>query len=222
MTSKQQILEPITCIAKLSLLTFMGQSIKITISDHGIHYDDPETTSYIQHVIGRKIRGDGREDIAVLNNAIVNYLDWYIINNPTNSKRKYIKLAIFAINGLRKLQKTYNSNSNNVVLTLQFYINLINTVIANDSVFRDKVAFAKLLPVFAEEKINLVDTDQVKKIWDETDVDKLYDEINDCFDMNNEKKVNEFIDAKVRGLIEILEKKDQFFTEIIKKSYGSS
>lgn len=224
MSNKQQILEPITSIAKLALLPFRGDGVKIAIFNYGLHYDDPNNQYYIQHVLTRKLRGDNREDISVLNDMIINFLDWYIINNDNpDSQKKLTKLLILSIGGMKKLQETYNDVNSNVIFTLQYYINLIHTILENINKYKNTELFSKLMPDTHKNNINLIDVNSVKKIWIDTEINKLYDEITDCFtnDDRLEKKCDEFIDQKVKGLINILEKKDEYFLETIKKSCGS-
>jgi len=229
MSNKQQIIEPINGIAKIILLQYKGDNTKLSLHGFSIHYDDIEqTNTYLEYVIYRTIRGDSREDIAVLEDMIVNYLDWYIINNEDmESRTKFIKLALLSINGFRKLQKNVYKKKSNVTLVLQYYINLINTVISDINKYKDKKMF-KLLLIISDnnddndDTINLVNVEGFKKIWAIEEINKLYDEIINCFEPNLEKKTDDFTIAKVKVLLEILEKKDDLFKNEVTKLLGNN
>lgn len=234
MSTKQQIIEPINGISKIILLQYKSDNTKLSLRGFSIQYDDIEqtntyTNTYMEHVFYRSLRGDSREDIAVLEEMVVNFLDWYIINNDDmESRTKFIKLALLSIGGFRKLQtkayKNYanNKRKSNVKLALQYYINLINTVLSDINKYKDKNIFKSLLIPDDEETIDLVNVDGFKKIWASDEINKLYDEIINCFDNNLEKKTDEFTTAKVKVLLEILEKKDDMFKNEVTKLLGNN
>ena len=247
MSSKYQIIEPVNGICKIVLLQFKDDDTKVSFRGFSIHYDDGDNGStYIQQVFNRRYRGDSREDIAVLEKMIVDYLDWYVINNSdTVSQTKYIQIIKLSLNGFRQLQlKAYKIGSNkknNVKLALQYYINLITIITENPDKYKNKEEFdALLIPnelyntnenviktsidnkELSENKsysdIKLVNIDGLKKLWKKDEIDKLYIELSSCFNENTlTKKTDNFTLAKVKSLMEILESKDiDFKDEIIK------
>jgi len=133
MTRKYQILEPLSSMVELALLNFAGDNPKINIKNHGINIDNPGS-SYLPQSISRFISGDSKEDIFILNLMVVNYVDWFIINNYNDKFEIYKNIALYAVSGLRKLQHTYKSGI--VILALQYYIVLIMKAIADMEVFR--------------------------------------------------------------------------------------
>lgn len=134
MTRKYQILEPLSSMVELALLNFAGDNPKINIKNHGINIDNPGS-GYIPQSISRFISGDSKEDIFILNLMVVNYIDWFIINNYNNKFEIYKNIALYAVSGLRKLQHTYKSGI--VILALQYYIVLIMKSISDMEVFRN-------------------------------------------------------------------------------------
>ena len=242
MTSKQQILEPISSMVKIALLNFSGKNTKLIIRDHGIYIDDPsDSVLCFQQSFIRFAYGDSKEDIYVLNSMIINYLDWYMINGNPDDYKIFRDIALFACNGIKKIQETYKSG--NVVLSIQYYINLISRVVEDlDKTFENypphkksnklsnsscddsykNINIDKLkiyVPEKTDETISIVDTSKVQSIWTIDDVRLLYKEINDCFE-NYIPKSGEFIDAKIKVLLEILGNKDTKFSSIVKDSYG--
>ena len=75
------------------------------------------------------------------------------------------------------------------------------------------------VPEKTDDVITIVDTSKVQNIWSMKDIRLLYKEINDCFN-NYLPKSGEFIDAKIKVLLEILGNKDNNFNSIVKDSYG--
>jgi len=133
MTRKYQILEPLSSMVELALLNFAGDNPKINIKNHGINIDNPGS-GYLPQSISRFISGDSKEDIFILNLMVVNYVDWFIINNYNDKFEIYKNIALYAVSGLRKLQHTYKSGI--VILALQYYIVLIMKAISDMEVFR--------------------------------------------------------------------------------------
>ena len=223
MSSKQQILEPITSIVKLALLYFKSDSTKISFYNYGIYYDDPSDNIFMYHAFNRKIRGDSREDISVLNGMIVNYLDWYIINNEDSVLcSKFVGILKHAINGLKKIKQTYvktqNLNLNsNVTLTLQYYINLIVDVLENIEKYKNVKVFKEYTSYIECDQINLVDVKKIREIWSDDEINTLYSDLEFCFDKNHSM---DYVHAKVKGLNDILQKKDCQFCDTVKKSLG--
>lgn len=135
MVEKYQILEPLSSMVELALLNFEKEDPKIIIKNHGINIDNP-SNRYIPQSISRFIGGDSKEDIFILYSMIVNYIDWFIINNYNDKFEIYKNIALYAVSGLRRLQKTYRYGI--VVLALQYYIVLIMKAISDIQTKRRK------------------------------------------------------------------------------------
>lgn len=119
---KHQILEPLSSMIELSLLNFSHERPKLLIKNHGIMISNPGE-GYIPRKFTRLIDGAGKEDLAILNPMIINYLKWFVIEGDDSIFYIYKNIAICAVHGMQKLQKTYEHG--NVVLALQYYINII-------------------------------------------------------------------------------------------------
>lgn len=338
-TNKYQILEPLSSMVSLALLNFRHKP-KISIRNFGIDMD-VSGDSYIPRKFKRFICRDSKEDIIILNNMILNYIDWFIIDNYNDRFDIYKNIAICAVSGMRKLQNTYKTG--NVIMALQYYIILImksisdmeekrssskektktkSTLIKNslaqhppkkpdnidDIVFsldedcinddsqsddstcddsllgkpkpkpepipiptvaiaikshspvleldyeenhnledydtvngdignRDDSSFIRGNSITNRENLELwavpmkkgqsiVDSEKIKKMWKDTDVDDLYGMLSDCFDTTNENhfkpKFDPFVEAKITALMEVLKHKDSVFNKIIKNSYGGN
>jgi hypothetical protein len=236
MSAKQQILEPISTIAKLALLQFKSQNTKISIRNFCIHYDDPPSEKIekmsgipiasLQQALARTFRGDSREDMAVLNNVIINYIDWYIINNSDEDSRKqFIDLISIGITGLKKLQTTYLNHYNavsNVVLTLQYYITLIEDVVNNTEMFVNNIAYfhARVVNVHSNELQNLVNINSIKELWSDEDLSTLYFDISHCVKHFNDVSHSSLTKAKMESITTFLNLKDETFMNMVRHSIG--
>lgn len=121
-SERGQILEPLCCLYRLSLLPFYSDGVKISIYENKIFIND---IGYIQGV-SRWSNGDARNDLHNLFNPI-NRLYKYDYSSLYPNKEDYIKLLNYSISGLEKLRNTY-VDSNIIVHSLNLYINIINDV----------------------------------------------------------------------------------------------
>lgn len=110
---KNIIIDPLSCMIKLSILGFYPEGTKISVTDNQISFNEP---SFYQGTI-RYFKGDGREDLHNLYNAIQKCIEWYWDKDD----RDIIFLFRTAIEGLKKLKKTYQPNST-IQHTLDYYI----------------------------------------------------------------------------------------------------
>lgn len=119
MMKKQRdiIIDPMSCLIKLSILGYMPIGTKMSIANNKILFNQP---SLLQGTI-RFFQADNREDLHNLFNPIQKSIQWYWNKEDSNT------LYIFdlAINGLKTLKKSYPSNST-IQYTLDYYINLLN------------------------------------------------------------------------------------------------
>ncbi len=230
MSTKQQLLEPISTIVKLILLQFKSQNTKISIRNHCMHYDDQSyekkmsmPMASFQQALTRTLRGDSREDIAVLNNVLINYIEWYIINNNNiESQKIFTNMINMSICGLKKLQNTYLNNYNsvsNVILTLQYYITLIEDIveklIKNGKDFKSRV-----VDINTNELQNIVDIEIIKELWSDEDIVSLHSDLNYCVKHRDNITHNSLIKAKMESITTLLNLKDEIFMNMVKNSIG--
>ena len=168
---KKQILDPITCIIRLALLSFKNDGTKISISMNRIIYQPPN----ILQGTFRWASGDNRSDLHNLCEPIENVLLWYNVEN------KIIKeLLKYSVKGLIKLKNSYDE-SNLVSHSLIHYINLIENCIqekkeileSEDDNKKFKKEIIKKSTMFREvEQYNKIL--KLKKIWNEKEITGVY------------------------------------------------
>ena len=115
-SKKQMLLEPLTCILRLSLLCYKPEGTKISIVNNSIQYQD----SNVYQGFLRSWKGDNREDIHNLYHPILKLMEWYSTDD--------IMIQYFVdkcINGLKLLQRTYDEKTI-VIHTFSHYIDILN------------------------------------------------------------------------------------------------
>ena len=73
-TTKQLLLEPLSCVLKLSLLQYKPIGTKISVSNNSINFHEP---SFIQGIT-RSIGGDSRQDLHNICHPLMKCLEWYL------------------------------------------------------------------------------------------------------------------------------------------------
>ena len=221
MSVNKQLLDPLGTICKLVSLNFMKMNTKISITNHTINLQAP--TSYL--FLSRTLFGDGKENISELYNPIIRAIRWYLVaeddeneNDNYNliSKSAEIKrLFKYACLGLKRLQQTYQSG--NVVLAIQFYINIFNDAINGN--FNEE-----RLPINIEEGEknydNLIDYKKLKNFWDLArlkTVCKIYD---NCFSTMEDISIyleqkNAVMEGAITSSTKILESFEAEFQKLI-------
>jgi hypothetical protein len=114
---KNIIIDPMSCLIKLSILKFCPVGTKISIYDNMISILDP---GLLQGTF-RFLKGDGREDLHNLYLPIIKSIEWY-----NNSDKEINVLFNFAIGGLDILKSSYPINST-ICHTLDLYIYHLTT-----------------------------------------------------------------------------------------------
>lgn len=198
-SAKQQILEPITAISKLVSLSFYPIGTKIAIRDHKIVICPPiEESFYLNKSIvqgfDRFLNGDSRDDMYILNQVIFNFIEWYVIYYKEKDKKIYKHLLLlvkYLVVGFRRLQITYKTG--NVVLTLQYFINVLLSII-NDT-YDESMLF-----LFTHDEIDLdgdlikystiFDTEKLRSFWSSTEITSICSQFDKCF--VSEEEVSEF------------------------------
>tara|TARA_Y100000310_G_scaffold330498_1_gene402264 strand:- start:706 stop:1329 length:624 start_codon:yes stop_codon:yes gene_type:complete len=112
---KNTILDPLTCIIRLAILSFKPVGTKISISNHRISYCEP---SIFQGTL-RLAFGDNREDLHNIYNPLRKAISWF-----KNSDRDMHNLFKYAGNGIKVLRESYSRNST-IHHTLKLYQDII-------------------------------------------------------------------------------------------------
>ncbi len=129
---KNIIIDPMSCLIKLSILKFCPTGTKISIGDNMITILDP---GLLQGTY-RFVKGDGREDLHNLYVPLIKSIEWFWNKSKEKSKdkdkdkdNKIIEIEIlfdFAVNGLEILRASYPQNST-ITHTLDLYIHHLVT-----------------------------------------------------------------------------------------------
>lgn len=197
---KIQIIEPLTCMIKLAILSFKPKGTKICIYENSIYIQEP---GLLQGTI-RWISGDNRNDLHYLFSPISKcLLKW----NPTENEAIQ-NIYTLAIKGLTKLKCGYNCNNCSSLTShsIDLYINLI----------KDSINGKNPVELPEEDTYNYNYT-FFSKLWN----DEQIDIINNLFiQANNNKPDSEsYLDAienivsiKVRYAKELIVKNMQTIT----------
>src|SRR5271169_5011123 len=116
----RQILEPLACLCKLGMLSYYKTGTKISIKSNAIHLQE----GYSMQWAVRTWQGDNKDDISTLYNPILKAIEWYIFKKTdenavklSDEENEALKnIIIHAINGLTKLQETYNQGNSHMAL----------------------------------------------------------------------------------------------------------
>lgn len=225
---RNMIIDPISCIVKLSLLNFYPDGTKISIHNNVISFDKP---SFFQGSY-RTIYGDSQNDLHNLHNPISKAIQWYSnIDNITI-------LFMSTIDGLKKLKSNY-PNRSIVSDALNSYIKLIQK-----GIIHKKTPIKKNYENLTDEEQNYISTldssviggnfklnrpdklnlnndnknnkkndnnksvdneihDFIKKLWTETEIKIIINLINELKETNN----NNHLLHTIKTLITTKEKK---------------
>lgn len=116
------IIEPLTCLIRLSILEYKPVGTKISVSNNKIQYNDP---NLLQGAI-RWSNGDAREDLHNIFNPIRKAVEWFDKDDEQISH-----IFKCSIKGLYRLKKSYHPNSV-VSHSIQYYIDYIDNNLNDD------------------------------------------------------------------------------------------
>ena len=164
---KNTIIDPLTCIIKLGLLTFKPLGTKISIQKNSISFHEP---GLLQGTI-RWTQGDAREDLHNLCYPIIKATEWYDI------KEQDIKnIFTFGKNGLETLSNSYEKNST-ISHSLKHYINIINSKLIpetkhNIEVCDNNKIYNELRKLWNKREINIINNLFLEIAENKTDINK--------------------------------------------------
>lgn len=245
---KKQLLDPIGTLCKLVGLNFSKNKTKIKIHNHVLTLDQPTDTqgvarwwngdgkdnvSELYNVIVCVIRwylvknkGSGLRSSR--SNTMASSTSSIKLSHTPKSNfelladcPEFIKMINYLCDSLAKLQETYMENFGNVVLSIQFYINILQDAIYGR--FNESLLPACVLAA-EEEHDNLLDYDKIKNIWDTGKIKRICDLYDSCFTVSNDTKIKDesYRDALINGYLQsidaILTLTDKEFQKLIKNS----
>ncbi len=223
MSSKRQLLDPLCTICKIITILFNEINTKISIHNHILSLQKPNT---YQSII-RMINGDGRENISELFYAIIRVIRWYLYDDKTymgqNCRSIYNttfikKIISYTRDALVKLQDTYEHG--NVTLAIQFYINIITDAL--NGTF-DESRLPKNILKYDEYDENLLDYNKLKEFWDLRRLQTICDLFDRCKELHTnqcqmENQDNILLSGCVNSINSILELTDYEFNKLITNS----
>lgn len=165
--SHLQLLEPLSVIINLAIISYKDEKTKIAISNNNMFIQGP---TFYQGII-RYLYGNNREDVCFLLKPIMRALELY---SPTDDKKLEF---IFkkALVGLSNLKKCYNNTSSTVCHSLDLYISVITSYLDNKPIevesYRDSKDTSEL-NLSVSTKVNIQKI--FINIWSETDIELLY------------------------------------------------
>ena len=200
-TKRDSILDPMTCIIRLSILEFKPIGTKISLNNNKIKYNDP---SAIQGAL-RWTNGDNREDLHNLFNPLKKAVLWYDVKNP-----EIKNLINYSIRGLEKLQSSYNKNSV-ISHSMQYYIDYLKNSL--DEKNKDKNENKQN---DEEENENTI-SKQLRDLWNEREITIINNIILELED-NRKASKPEFIqeqESLIKTMETILNRKEQKVSNIL-------
>jgi hypothetical protein len=142
------IIDPLTCLIRLSLLEFKPPNTKISIKNNRITYNDP-------HLLQGTIRwsnGDNREDIHNIYNPIIKAIQWYEYEDEDLKN-----IFNYAIKGLEKLKSSYDENTI-ITHSIEYYITYIkqNLISKKEKEAETNTIFIQFKDLWSEREINII------------------------------------------------------------------
>lgn len=226
MSNRKQLLDPIGTLCKLVALTFYDSNTKICIHNHLITLQEPDKLQWLV----RLSNGDGRENISELYYVITKIIYWFLIddeteinlpnNNASIRKSDEIKrMVIYLCDAFVKLQ-TLTYKYGNVVLALQYYINIL-TLALNNKFTNDMLP--KHLLDQDKDNDNLLDLDKLKNLWELKDVKRICELYDNCFSLLNDTSEDDdskhsLIQSYLKSIDSILKLTDEKFQKLIRNN----
>jgi len=182
-TSKQLILEPLSCVLKLAILQWKPVGTKISVSKNSLQYHEP---SIIQG-LARSLGGDSRQDLHNICHPIIKCLEWYPLSNDD-----YAFFYKECLKGLLTLKQSYESNSI-INHTIDHYIGLLEGKEVTEEL-EDNAVISSLKNMWVEREIYILKTmlEHILSLDDDTDRD-MYLVIFEQLLSIKEEKVNFYI-----------------------------
>jgi hypothetical protein len=179
------ILDPLSVIIKLAILSNKSVGTKILIKDNIVHIQEPG----IFHGISRYINKTNRNDLQYLYNPIQLACQQFLNKEYRNKTPQIVDLFICAQKGIIKLIDTYQGNSI-IILCLNYYYALIDNYVKQHylSIFRDD----ELTKLYKEPLVF-----QLNSVWTSDKIKMILDIIrflnDDTMANDNVKSLDVFI-----------------------------
>ncbi len=194
---KNIIIDPMSCLIKLSILNFYPSGTKISIGDNMVAIEDP---SLLQGAY-RFIKGDNREDLHNLYIPLIKSIEWFW--NKENKEIKY--LFDYAIKGLENLKKSYPPNST-ICHTLDLYIYHLTS--------KQTKSFQNKEIKYNEDNNHNEIHDYVKQLWNQREIHIIIELLLEYNDKQNEKQI-------LNTILDLTNAKEIKLKEFLKTHFAS-
>lgn len=185
---KLYILDPLSVIVKLAILSNKPIGTKILIQNNVIYFQEPGPFQAICRLFYNSSKTDLQYLFNPLNIACIYFLSKSFIEKTPRMK----ELFICAQNGLRKLIETYKSCSI-ITITLNYYYALLNNHI--QQIYNDHMFIKDNLTCYYTQEIY----DKLNKQWTQEKIKVVLDIItflNKCSDsQSNSKSLETIMDS---------------------------
>lgn len=183
-SSKQLILEPLSCVLKLSLLQYKEVGTKISVVNNSVSFNGP---SLIQGLT-RRLTGDSRQDLHNICHPLMKCLEWYPLSEQVN--------AFFyqeCVKGLTILKSSYESNSI-INHTIDHYVGLLQG--KEFQPIEDTAVTGGLKNMWTDKEIVILQTMLEHIVSLDDDIDKhMYIDILEHLLTMKEQKVYHYIQS---------------------------
>lgn len=181
-TTKQLILEPLSCVLKVAILHYKPVGTKISVSNNSVQFHEP---SMIQGIT-RSLGGDSRQDLHNICHPLMKCLEWYPKDNPL-----YSKFYDECLLGLIDLKHSYESNSI-INHTIDHYMSLIHG--KDFEPIEDTAVTGGLKGMWTEKEIKIIHSilEHIISLKDGSDKTMYIQTLEDLL-ISKEKKVHDYI-----------------------------
>ena len=203
---KNMVLDPLTCIIRLAILSFKPVGTKISINNNRITYCEP---SIFQGTL-RLAFGDNREDLHNIYNPIKKATLWF-----KNTDKNINNLFSYSIKGIKLLRDSYSKNST-IYHTLKLYQDLIKINLKNNNTKHTLLSEETDDESNVEDKAKKIELNKIylklKNLWNPRElsiVNNLIIELKNKIDNSTKENNNQDeIDAIFHALELILKVKE--------------
>lgn len=233
MALRKQPIDPICAMCRIIGMNFKPIHTKIGIIRNSVNLQEPNKYQGFLRFYNK----DSKEDIFELFNVVVHLLVWFIIPDFTRKQQQnkekedapppqketerskfadeLKKMIGYMCFGLEQLENTYKYG--NVVLTLQYYINILNDGLSHKL---EKEEILKKLPSCLISDLEL-DTPMKTKIVSSWNYNKLFmigDLYDNCFRLlkENPPDRDELIEGYLSSIDRLLEVREREFKTLVK------
>ena len=204
-----QILEPLSVIINLAIISFKEKKTKIAIYNNKIYIQEPNMW---QGPV-RYAYGNNREEISLLLKPIMRSIELY----PADSNIMLEYIYERAVEGLKKLKTSYDKSTSTLCHSLDLYISILESNLTGKSLSihtYDQSKNLSELNLSTQTRVNIQNI--FSNIWDENDIILLHsmlksaEKSNDVSGMN----VNNYLDS----ISNLLDSKEPIISDRIKKA----